>query len=162
MVGEKVEEVRGRKVDQMMFCAEPDCPGGHPCNCISGAYAAKNLAKFKRRNATDGMLPETYEIVGGDCPTLHCKLCGHVTDNGFDLELRRCHGCGKFHVPHLKPIWAKDDIELDVVEAAMELQEAETGGRYGPLVSEITKAKDRLGETCATLAAENDGKWIRP
>ncbi len=50
----------------------------------------------------------------------------------------------------------------DVIQAVWGLDQAEEGGRYGPMGAQIKRAKWTLNEALTALAAEGDGEWTHP
>ncbi len=98
------------------------------------------------------MTSDTYEM--SEKGVLSCYECGKDTGAAFEVELRHCIHCGFWHVEHLKPSWAKDDMHEAIVEAAMDLADAKEGGKYGPMESQIKVEQEGLDKACAELAAE--------
>lgn len=106
-------------------------------------------------------MPEyTYEIADKGVH-LKCYLCDNVTTWEYEIALRHCPACGVWHIPHLKPEWAKDVLELDVVEAALDLSAAIQGGKYGPNITQIKLDQKTFDDAVVELQSENEGKWER-
>jgi len=57
---------------------------------------------------------------------------------------------------------AMTELEADVIEAAQDLADAVEGGKYGPMKTQIARAKYAVVDAISALAAENDGRWKRP
>lgn len=104
-------------------------------------------------------MPDTYDM--SDKGVLSCFECGMDTSVGLDVELRHCSHCGYWHVSRLKPGWAKDELEMDVVETALELGHQLEGGKYGPNLQQIKKAEADHADAISALVAEHEGKWER-
>ncbi len=106
------------------------------------------------------MLMTTYTIKDGGGGLL-CHECKTITTSAFDIELRRCAQCGYWHLPHLKPTWAKQELEMAVVEAAMELAEARAAAEFGPVQIMTKRALERFDAATSELEASCEGAWSR-
>lgn len=99
-------------------------------------------------------MPETYEMsVDGE---LTCFKCDTQTHAGMDTELRHCSHCGYWHISHLKPSWAKDDLEMDVVETAMGM-ETERDKTMGHRTDALRLVEEKFWKATSALAAERAG-----